>query len=83
MPLFIRNMSEDFAVQILNWKYDTPYDFYNNELNPDTLKEILENSYYIVLDQNDKLVGFFCIGNSAKVPIGTQFGGYSTKRSFN
>ena len=77
MPLVIRNMSENFAVQILNWKYHTPYDFYNNELNLDTLKEMLENSYYIVLDQNDKLVGFFCIGNSAKVPIGIQFGAYS------
>ncbi|WP_045520816.1 hypothetical protein, partial [Neobacillus niacini] len=77
MQLFIRKMSEDFAVQILNWKYQTPYDFYNNELNSDSIKEMLENPYYVVLDHKDRLVGFFCFGNSAKVPIGGQFGAYT------
>lgn len=77
MQLFIRNMSENYAVQMLNWKYDAPYDFYNNELNTESIKEILENSYYVVLDYNDKLVGFFCIGSSAQVPVGSQFDAYS------
>ena len=76
MPFVIRDMNESYAEQILNWRYAPPYDFYNNTLNPETLKELLEGSYYIVLDE-DKLVGFFCIGNSAKVPIGNQFGAYS------
>lgn len=38
---------------------------------------MLENSYYVVLDHKDRLVGFFCIGNSAKVPIGAQFCAYT------
>ncbi|KKK38113.1 hypothetical protein WQ57_09840 [Mesobacillus campisalis] len=77
MQLNIRNMNTDFAEEILDWKYAAPYDFYNNELTSDALKEMLENQYYAVLDQNDKLVGFFCIGDSARVPIGNQFGAYS------
>ncbi|WP_053362395.1 GNAT family N-acetyltransferase [Bacillus sp. FJAT-27251] len=77
MPLIIGNMSKEFAEEILNWQYDAPYDFYNNKLTADGLKEMLENQYYAVLDQNDKLFGFFCIGDAAKVPIGIQLGGYS------
>ncbi|WP_342430890.1 GNAT family N-acetyltransferase [Neobacillus sp. FSL H8-0543] len=77
MELSIRSMNEDFAVQILNWRYEPPYDFYNNEINPDALKELLDNPYYIVLDQNEEFVGFFCYGSSAQVPIGSQYGAYS------
>lgn len=77
MQLLIGNMTEDYAVQILNWTYDAPYDFYNNELNSDSIKEMLDNDYYVVLDDTDELVGFFCIGSSAQVPVGSQFGAYS------
>ena len=77
MTFKIRNMNEEAAIDILNWRYDPPYDFYNNELNSDSMKEMLEDSYSFVLDQNDSLVGFFCIGGSAQVPVGRQFGAYS------
>lgn len=76
MKLSIREMNEDFAVQILNWKYDAPYNFYNNELDGEAIQELIECSYKVVVDQNDNLVGFFCIGTSAQVPIGIQFGAY-------
>ncbi|WP_232697557.1 GNAT family N-acetyltransferase [Brevibacillus daliensis] len=77
MQLFITDMSEDFAVQILNWKYDAPYDFYNNEENAESMKELLENTYYAVVDGHGNLFGFFCVGGSAQVPVGSQFGAYS------
>ena len=77
MKFTIRNMNEDYAVEILNWRYESPYDFYNNEVNPDSLKELLGDSYSIVLDQNNRLIGFFCTGDSAQVPAGRQFGAYS------
>ncbi len=76
MQLFIKEINEKIAVDILHWKYEAPYDFYNNELNHEAIKEMLENSYYAVLDQNDEVVGFFCYGKSAQVPIGSQFGAY-------
>jgi len=76
MQLFIQEMNEKFAVDILNWKYEAPYDFYNNDLNSEAIREMLENSYNVVLDQNDELVGFLCYGKSAQVSIGAQFGAY-------
>jgi len=77
MNFTVRDMSEDYAIEILNWRYEFPYDFYNNEVNPDSLKEMLGDSYFIVLDQHNSLIGFFCTGDSAQVPAGRQFGAYS------
>jgi len=76
MELFIKDMSEKFAVEIVNWKYEAPYDFYNNEETSEAINEIIENPYYAVVNQSEELVGFFCIGSSAQVPIGHQFGAY-------
>lgn len=77
MQLMVREMNEEFAKQIQNWTYEPPYDFYNNEESPESLKELLENPYYAVVDDNNHLVGFFCIGKSAQVPFGTTVGAYS------
>ncbi|MFN7249931.1 MAG: GNAT family N-acetyltransferase [Anaerobacillus sp.] len=74
--LLVRDMNEFFAKEILNWKYEFPYDIYN--LTPDSIKELIENDYYCVIDKinEEGLVGFFCIGDSAQVPTGSQFGAY-------
>jgi ribosomal protein S18 acetylase RimI-like enzyme len=77
MELFIKDMSEKFAVEIVNWKYEAPYDFYNNEVTSEAINEMIENPYYAVINQSEELVGFFCIGSTAQVPIGHQFGAYS------
>jgi [ribosomal protein S18]-alanine N-acetyltransferase len=77
MQLFVRNLTEEYAKQILNWRYDSPYDFYNNEESSESLNELLENPYYAVLNQNDELVGFFCIGSAAQVPFGSTVGAYN------
>ncbi|MGY0693705.1 GNAT family N-acetyltransferase [Virgibacillus sp. FSP13] len=76
MKLLIKPMNEKLAIEILNWKYVKPYDFYNNDLNDESLQEFLENPYFAVVDQDDELFGFFCVGKSAQVPIGNQFGAY-------
>jgi [ribosomal protein S18]-alanine N-acetyltransferase len=31
-------MTESYAKEILLWQYDSPYDFYNNELTDESLK---------------------------------------------
>ncbi|WP_066397729.1 GNAT family N-acetyltransferase [Neobacillus mesonae] len=74
--LFIRDMNEAIATEILNWKYEAPYDFYDIVFTSDALNEILENPYYAVINHTGELVGFFCIGESAQVPIGVQYGAY-------
>jgi RimJ/RimL family protein N-acetyltransferase len=72
----IKSMDKELAASILKWKYDVPYDIYNNELTQEGINELLENNYYAVMNQNDSLIGFFCIGNAAQVPIGNKFDAY-------
>lgn len=69
-------MTEKIAMEILGWEYTRPYDFYNNELTSDAIGEMLDNPYYAVVEINDELVGFFCMGKSAQVPMGNQYGAY-------
>jgi [ribosomal protein S18]-alanine N-acetyltransferase len=77
MELLVRNMTEDRAKQILTWKYEAPYDFYNIEESSESLNELLENPYFAVLNTDKALVGFFCIGSAAQVPLGVTVGAYS------
>lgn len=76
MTLVIEKMNEKMAIEILNWTYEKPYDFYNNELSESAIKEMLDGTYYAILGEFNELVGFFCMGENAKVPIGNQFGVY-------
>ncbi|AWE07372.1 GNAT family N-acetyltransferase [Lysinibacillus sp. 2017] len=76
MKLYIENLNGNMANEILNWKYDKPYDFYNNEVTDEAMKEILDGSYYAIVDELKELIGFFCMGENAQVPIGKQFGVY-------
>lgn len=77
MQLVIEKMNEETANCILNWKYEKPYDFYNNESTDEALKEMLDGSYYALIDEGKALIGFFCIGENAQVPIGKRFGVYA------
>jgi len=79
LQFFIREMNEIHATDILSWKYDPPYDFYNNELCDESLKELLDNTYYSIVNNQEELVGFFCIGASAQVPKGHDYGAYLDK----
>jgi [ribosomal protein S18]-alanine N-acetyltransferase len=79
MNLFFKDMSEPYAKEVLMWKYDSPYDFYNNELTTEGLIELTCGTYYAVINENDLLVGFFCLGNHAQVPNGVPLGVYSEK----
>ena len=76
MQLHIEKMTVSQARHILTWKYDKPYDFYNNEETDEALEEMLDGSYYALLNKQNDVVGFFCIGKNAQVPIGHQFGVY-------
>ncbi|MGN7478285.1 GNAT family N-acetyltransferase [Solibacillus silvestris] len=77
MKLFMKKMNREMAVNILTWKYDKPYDFYNNELTEEAMQEILDGSYYALIDEDKELIGFFCVGENAKVPVGKRFGVYN------
>ncbi len=61
-------MNEQLVEDILSWQYDEPYDFYNIDVTPEVIKEMLEDEYYVVIDHVGGLLGFFCIGIPAQVP---------------
>lgn len=70
MKLKIRKMTELDAFKILFWQYSPPYDWYNLEGCEECLGELLYDEYYSVLNQEEKLIGFFCYGRSAQVSAG-------------
>jgi len=76
MELFIQNMNEELAREVLTWKYDQPYDFYNNDFTQEELKERLNGTYFALVNETEDLYGFFCIGESAQVPKGIQLNIY-------
>lgn len=76
MQLQINSMNKYYAKEILSWKYDKPYDFYNSIDTEDSRKELLDGFYYAVVKENGELFGYFCIGTSAQVPIGHQVNAY-------
>lgn len=76
MKLVVKNITQQDAVEILCWKYEEPYDFYNAILTPDAMLKLLGPSYFAVKNEQDELVGFFCIGKAATVEEGHAYGVY-------
>jgi len=57
-------MQQEDAHQIAAWHYDSPYDFYDWDQDPEDLAELLnpqswQESYYSVFNEENELVGFF------------------------
>ncbi|WEG12011.1 GNAT family N-acetyltransferase [Pullulanibacillus sp. KACC 23026] len=69
-------MTKNLAVEILNWQYEPPYDFYNNEVSDSAIRELIYGGYEVVLNSEDELVGFFCVGGPAQVFAGVLVGVY-------
>ncbi|RAP78659.1 GNAT family N-acetyltransferase [Paenibacillus montanisoli] len=60
-------MKLEDAEEIISWRYEEPYQIYNNESTPELIQEML-NNYYTVYGDEKQIIGFFCAGNSAQVP---------------
>lgn len=71
LELIIADLSEKLAKEILSWKYEEQYSFYNNELIDEEMEEICDGSYYAVVDEEKELLGFFCMGRVHKCQLGT------------
>lgn len=63
----IAHLTQANADQIARkWHYNDRYSFYDMENDPEDFEEIItpelrENKYYQVLNDNDELVGYFCL----------------------
>ncbi|WP_423406784.1 GNAT family N-acetyltransferase [Heyndrickxia sp. MSNUG] len=71
-----KKIDRELALEILNWKYEKPYELYNNEVNEESLYELLANPYTAVIGENEYLTGFYCYGESSQVPAGRPAGVY-------
>ena len=70
-------MEEKEAKEVCKWNYEEVYDLYNMESNEESIRELLNGTYYSVISEDKELVGFFCFGQSAQVPAGNVYGVYS------
>lgn len=76
MAYKINKMSINEAILISKWRYPEPYSIYSMDGGKEVVNELLDGSYYSVIDDDGNLIGYYCFGESAQVPIGRQFGAY-------
>ncbi|MGG2017754.1 GNAT family N-acetyltransferase [Bacillus sp. S10(2024)] len=68
----IHNLTIEEAEEINTWQYEAPYELYSFTGEGETLKELLDGTYYGVCDEQDELIGYFCFGDNAQVPGGRE-----------
>ncbi|MEH7461950.1 GNAT family N-acetyltransferase [Bacillus thuringiensis] len=76
----IHNLTLEEAKEINTWQYEAPYEIYSFNGEDDTLKELLDGTYYGVCDEQDTFIGYFCFGDNAQVPGGRDAKLYTTER---
>ena len=79
MKLTIKLMNYDEAKQISKWIYKEPYSIYSMEESEEGINEFLNGEYFSALNTKNELIGYYCFGDSAKVPAGNQYGVYDLK----
>ncbi|MBO0992909.1 GNAT family N-acetyltransferase [Bacillus sp. SD088] len=71
--MYIKRMNEAYAREIMQWKYEAPYELYNLEGDEEELEELL---HYFCVFKEDELIGFFCTGGFAQIHSGHEAGVY-------
>ncbi|SEL10813.1 GNAT family N-acetyltransferase [Paenibacillus sp. OK003] len=64
------------AEKIVTWKYENEYAMYSFSESNEDIQEMMNGEYFSVLDEMERVVGFICCGESARVPGGTSIGLY-------
>ncbi|SDD03000.1 Acetyltransferase (GNAT) family protein [Terribacillus halophilus] len=65
----IKSLTADDAYTILHWRYAPPYDLYNLTYTEGAVMMLMVGGYYGVYE-NGVLLGYFCVGEDARVPGG-------------
>lgn len=76
MELNIKQMNYDEAKQISKWVYKEAYSIYSMDGSDNCIGELLNGTYFSVSKEENNLIGYYCFGESAQVPVGNQFGVY-------
>lgn len=61
-------MTRPLAEQISHWTYGGEYALYSFAPGEETLAELMDGSYFACL-QDGVLIGYFCFGASARIPL--------------
>ncbi len=76
MDMRIKAMELEDTREISTWTYEGIYSFYSMDSCWETIKELIDGTYYSVFE-NSNIIGYFCYGESAQVPGGRNKGLYS------
>lgn len=76
MKFTVEPMAEDFAKAVGQWRYPSPYDFYDMNGSEDETVEFLNGSYFSAIDEVGEIVGYCCFGIAAQVPLAHNVGAY-------
>lgn len=79
MELNVKQMNYNEAKQISKWIYKEPYSIYSMDGSDNCIDELLNGTYFSASDEENNLIGYYCFGESAQVPVGNQFGAYNCK----
>lgn len=64
----ITPMTRPLAQQISHWKYEGEYALYSFTPDEETMAELMDGSYF-ACQQDGALIGYFCFGASARIPL--------------
>lgn len=69
-------IDESNARAILSWRYEPPYDFYNDSEDASLLQHLLhpQNTLYSILAENSELVAYCSLGQDGQVTNGNYRG---------
>lgn len=61
-------MTKESAFEISQWMYPDIYSCYSFDRSDETLAELMNGEYYAAFDNDNKILGYICIGKSAQIP---------------
>jgi GNAT superfamily N-acetyltransferase len=76
MILIVKEMDRKSAEEISNWQYEAPYSMYGMGGSKECVEELLDSSSYLVKNEDDNIVGFYCFKEAAQVPAGNLYRAY-------
>lgn len=61
-------MTKESAFEISQWTYPDIYSCYSFDGSSEILTELMNGEYYVASDNDNKILGYICIGKSAQIP---------------
>jgi len=66
MDIYIKEMKQEYAQQISQWRYGGIYSMY--DCNESDIAELMDGTHFACTNAVSELIGYFCYGNGARIP---------------